>query len=306
MLKKYMVLLLLVVSYMITHTRDNAPLPMTRYILNDAGSPQPALVELLQELGIKHDGTLASIVPITQQLWLRKPGTERWHMEEKYANKRTRILELFDRLGCIQEIKPANESYTHAVMLGATMHSMRDRFAYIIKCWNSGVRFDELVFLVSERPLDRQQEATLDPSNHPTLPYKTDWQDVTHEWPATEHDAMQLIYNQTALPEKLASVPATFINTPMQKADHGKLQRANTADTIHAWLATNPKPGACLVVSDQPYVGYQDAVVRTYMPREFAVQTVGAAEDNPPRIPVFLDTLARWLYQEQQRRQKRQ
>jgi|SRR5579871_5451001 len=298
----FKVLFLTCIANFMMHIHSNNS--MSDYLVDDTGKAQPALLELLQELGVPHDGTLATIVPITQQLWLRKIGTERWHIQEQYANKRDRLLELCNRLGCLQEIKPVSNNYSYAVMLGATMHSMRDRLAYIIQCWNNGVRFNELVFLVSERPLDKQQETMLDPSNHPTLPYKTNWQEVTRDWPATEHDAMRLIYNQTALPEKLAAIPATFINTPMQRTADGKLRRANTGDTLYAWLATNTKPGACLFVSDQPYVGYQDAVVRTCMPREFPVDTVGAAENNPPHIPVFLDTLARWLYQEQQRRLK--
>src|SRR5262245_36326576 len=71
--------------------------PMSLHYLFDAqGNPQQFLLDILHELNIEHDGTIASIVTATQKEWLRKPGSERWHIEEQYAHKKALLLALFN------------------------------------------------------------------------------------------------------------------------------------------------------------------------------------------------------------------
>ena len=79
---------------------------------------------------------------------------------------------------------------------------------------------------------------------------------------------------------------------------HTLFFRPDTAGTLRAWLEENPEPGSSLFVSNQPYVGYQGAVVRGIISESFQPETVGAGSQNPPNITVCLDTVAKWLYAE--------
>ncbi len=64
-------------------------------------SPSPFLVQLLEIVSLKHDGSLASIVEVTQQEWVHKirpPGIERWQVNpniiEFFEQKRAFVLPL--------------------------------------------------------------------------------------------------------------------------------------------------------------------------------------------------------------------
>ena len=75
-------------------------------------------------------------------------------------------------------------------------------------------------------------------------------------------------------------------------------RRPNTTDTIVDWISRSPKPGSCLVISNQPYVLYQGAVVRVVCP-QFQVDTVGkAARPEGLKSVDVLDSIAKWLYGE--------
>jgi hypothetical protein len=85
----------------------------------------------------------------------------------------------------------------------------------------------------------------------------------------------------------------------MQQAQNGTLRRPNTQDTIDEWLRSyNPQPGSILALSNQPYIGYQDAVLRKALPKTFDVETVGNACSNNTKSTVIIDSLARWIYNE--------
>ena len=78
-----------------------------------------------------------------------------------------------------------------------------------------------------------------------------------------------------------------------------KQRRPNTADTIKLWMHANPEPGLSLIISSQPYVHYQDAVLRAYLPAEFTLEVVGKKARSVVSDGKHLDNLARWLYQEE-------
>ena len=88
----------------------------------------------------------------------------------------------------------------------------------------------------------------------------------------------------------------------MKVGKTGLAIRPNTGDTIIAWLKHNPKPGEILAISSQPYVQYQDAVLKTLIPHGFSTETIGPATvGDSEAIAVNLDNVARILYQEQER-----
>lgn len=85
------------------------------------------------------------------------------------------------------------------------------------------------------------------------------------------------------------------------KTEGTSLKRPNTEDTIIAWLKEIPHPCKALFVSDQPFCGYQFALIKTYLPEAFQFDLVGQGVDStshPLAAAITLDSIARWLYQE--------
>ncbi len=273
---------------------------LREYILTADNKPTAALTGLLHTLELSHDESLVSIVAITQKAWLRKPGQERWDLEDEFNERRKEFIPYFKALGLIDTISPKKKSYCSLVLLGATLSSVRNRFNFAIELWNQGVRFETIVALGSQRPLNAETEsvATLFDYHNKILPIRADWEPLG-TIPQVEIDMMKMVIDQAIMPEAMRTLPITVIDAPMKKNAQGELVRATTPDTVELWLASKPKPGNCLVVSNQAYVGYQDAVMRTVLPHEFVVETVGKSFDEDTlNCAVVLDSLARWLYQE--------
>ena len=293
--------LLLVSFFCFCKTADRSAV-----LLNRDGSPKKPLLSLLNMLHIAHDGTLKTIVEATQKEWLRGSRKERWEIPEQYEEKREEIISGLEQLNCVYKISAEKKQYRYAIVLGALASRVRSRLAFLIDQWNSGVRFDELIFLGGTRPLHTKlenKELLLD-SHNKELPFKKDWK-LEGPLPKTEYEMIKMIFDQSDLPDELKkNVVVTFIDTPMQKKSDGTLRRPNTEDTIGSWLSENPKPGTCLVISNQPYVGYQDSVVRTLLPKDFYIETIGCEAYHDLPIVVHLDNITRWLYQERKRRNK--
>jgi len=272
-------------------------------ILNSNGTPTKNLLNLLTELKIEHDGTLAGIVNVTQKEWLRPAGKERWEVTGKYINQKDILLPLLTNLRLIGDIKPTQSFYDYALMLGAITTTSRQRLANLISQWQQGVRFKKLIFLAGQRPLNPEiesKEILLDKDNK-HLPFRKDWK-FNNNLPKTETEMMRLIFDQADLPEEMKKVEVVFVDAPMKKDAQGNFVRPTTPDTINEWLKTNPLPGSCLAISNQPYVGYQNSTLKTILPPTFTVETIGKkVAIQTIKIPVILDALARWLYQEQKR-----
>jgi hypothetical protein len=272
-----------------------------RQIIDQHGHPSDALRRLLDYFSLKHNTTLKSIVQVTQQ-WLRKPNQERWHLPHQELDQTTPLFSLFKELGLIDEVYPMRMHYEYALVHGGIYQDFTERLLYLIQLWQDGIRVEHLILLGGERPLDNEQDPIaliLNPDKK-KMPVRSAWQSSQNTPLITEIDMMKMVYDQLDFPQEMHGIPVTFCSTPMFTDSAGNLRRPITGDTIKTWLSTNPKPGSCLFISTQPMVGYQDAVSRTLMPTTFSIETAGvkSAETN---ILMYLDTIARWLYQENQR-----
>ncbi len=270
-------------------------------IVDETGKPTNELLRLLDETNVKHDGTLAGIIKATQKTqneggWLRGQHKERWETEEIFPEKHGKLLDSFDRLYTIQEQVPHCFYYDYVVILGATIQRMRFRVKHLIDLFEKrGIRFGAIVVLVGQRGLDKNlesEEILLDKTNS-ILPFKHNWRWIG-ELPTTETEAAKLIFDQSVLPSEWKNISIVFVDTPTPK---GK-SRPNTQDSIECWLKTRPKGGSILAISSQPFINYQDTVLRCWVPEEFCLETVGSAALPEERLTVLLDNMARWLYQE--------
>ena len=260
--------------------------PVELWTCSLAWSPQEELLQLLSLLEVKHDGSLDSIVKTTQNEWLRPKGKERWEVQGLHEDKRAEIEPLLLKMGFIETVHASQMQYDYGVILGSYAPNVRTRLQFLMDEWNRGVRFRQLVFLGGERFVDETQDQLKS-----FLPNK----------PKTETDVMKLIFAEAKLPKEMQKLEVVFVDAPAKKKPDGGMERPNTGDTIHTWLANAPKPGHVLAVSTQPFVQYQDAVLKTLLPRSFQVETVGAKAQKRVPVAVWLDNLARYLYQQRER-----
>ncbi len=180
--------------------------------------------------------------------------------------------------GMTSEIKPSRTQYDHVLLLGAVEGVTNERFEFMKRQWEQGVRFDQIRMLGSERALQ--------PDTEPT---------AGKEGPAgnkvvNEMSMMESRYydEKSRWPEGLEKVRVFEVNTYNKPGG----VRANTQDTIQSWLKTHPDPGHVLVVSSQPSAKYQDAAVKSVLPESFHVETIGAVPKNVT-IPYAMDRFAR-------------
>lgn len=246
------------------------------FLFNEKKQPTRALLRLLDLCGISHQGTLESILSAIQQAWYQR-DLERWQFAGRFEEKKDTALEILKELGCIDRVIATRLHYLYGILLGGYTPRMLERVGLLGDEWRRGVRFDHLVVLIGERPLD--------PATEPLSPL------IQHET-----DMLLHLLKEADLPSELRKIPLKLVNVKMKST-----KRPNTLDTIVAWLKDDPQPGTCLIFADQPLLGYFDAVFRTYLPSDFSIETIGGAADQQLLLAVFLDNLTRSLYQELER-----
>lgn len=249
---------------------------------DSSGTLSPLVVQLLAILNIEHDGTIPTLIEVTQKNFLRPPDQERWQISEKYPEKRLHVLEILSALGMIKEIAPLDSQYEYALLPGQLLSRVKIRINHLLSLWNQGIRFNTLVVLSGARQLDPHEEA-----------FEPRFKNAK-----TEFEMIKIIFEQIDMPDELRALPTVFIDTPQQQTVQGTLRRPNTADTILQWLHTNPVSGSCLIISNQPFIGYQHAVFKTLLPKHFTAETVGSKAPEHTLLAEYLDNLARWMYVE--------
>jgi len=227
------------------------------------------------------DGSLKAVVDATQKHWLRPAGKERWEMPERFGDERKRILESVRKLGFVESVKPAQKRYNYAVVLGALESRVKMRIETLITAYNSGVRFDEIVFLTGQRQLE--------PSEQKSTGVKT------------ETEMMKVVWKKLKVPPAMRKLPLNVVDAAAPLFGIVKALRPRTVDTAIAWRKQNPAPGKVLCVSNQPYVYFQDSVMKSAMPETFDIETIGDRADADASNAVYLDSLARFMFQEELR-----
>jgi hypothetical protein len=244
--------------------------------LRDHKIDQLDLQSLLQALDMNGD-----IVKETQKHWIRSKNKERWEISELNSNQGSLVFDWAENHSLFEAWEPCATSYDVALILGATTPSMEHRLDYLKSLWAGGTRFEEVVWLTGERPLDQNVDQFTDICS-------------------TESEASKVIWEKADLPDEMRKLPVTFVSTQM-KTNENKPSRPNTKDTLISWLETCHKPCKALFVSHQPFCGYQFAVINNTLPETFLFDVVGPACDknkNKRLAAITLDSLARWIYEE--------
>ena len=222
--------------------------------------------------------TLENLMKVIRTSWMRKEGSERWELvdSDKILSDRERFLALFDKLGFLYEKSPKFKKYDYVLFLGSLQKRVENRLDYLTSLWNKGIRFNQIILLGGERPLIKDQESLTS----------------TLQEGATELDMMQAVFKSRRLkwPLELAEIELISVNTPKMAG-----KRPNTGDTINAWLAKRPHSGSVLAISNQPYVNYQNNVIRSLLPSDFTLDTTGSSANQEEKISVLLDAVAGFI-----------
>ena len=231
----------------------------------------PELLQLLEHFKIEHDGTLASVTDATQKAWLRPAGQERWEVVCTYtAEDRAKVIEYYAKTGKFEEKFPSKKRY-HAVLLcGATMNKMSRRIRFFERVVDAGVHVDNVALIAGARPLTPSIGEVVEDAR-------------------TEGDAFVSLWKISRLSQEL---PWRIAEHPM-KGD----RRPDRYDTFKYWLQKEFPPQTLLIVTDQPYCCFTEAIAAKAFPEGFDYEVVGEGFDpSSMTTAVLLDNLARWLY----------
>lgn len=211
--------------------------------------------------------TLESITDCPSIGWIQQG--ERWTFENWMEDKREEILPYFAEMGYFNEKHASENYYTYGVVLGSLHASVTRRMAFLVEEWKRGVRFDTIVFLTGQRKLHPEKE----PFDHLEM----------------EVDMMKWVWEEMDVPAELRALPLIVIDAK----PHPFRKRPNTMLTVKQWLQKDPKPGSCLVFSCQPYLNYQEQILKMVLPETFTVETIGPGGGSSYSMSVLLDTAAR-------------
>lgn len=236
----------------------------------------PALLSLFSLLNIDHAGTIESIVAQGQKYLLRAPGAERWGIHEStYEQHRVEILSYLRELGLGRSIEPVCGAYDYIIMFGFVTIDVRRHFDFIGSYIQAHtIRPKEIVLLSSSLALPIDM-----------ITYSVDC--------ATEAERMHQLFKESSF----AHYPYTLIDVPMRH-EGGVIKRPTTIDTVHAWLQKKPTPGTILAVSGQPFIYRQARILQKIVSPHFSITSCGPEAQDELPIAVYLDELARALYEE--------
>ncbi len=238
-----------------------------------------ALCELLEFFDLPKDH---DIVEKTQEHWLRKEGKERWEIDEIGSAQRDFVISWAVENGYVNEKEPIYQLYDKAVILGATTSRMQMRLDYLVKLWNQGVRFKEIVWLTGDRELDSRVDSYT-------------------ECCKTESQAAHIIWHSSNVPEQMRNLSLVFIAAPMKVVEEAQ-RRPNTKDTIDLWMKEEVGSCSALFVSNQPFCSYQASVLQANLPKNILFDLVGpeVKDENHLSAATILDSVARCIYEQNQ------
>ena len=197
-----------------------------------------------------------------------QPG-DRWTFKERFEDKREDILPILESMGMFSAKWAQHAHYDYALVLGALHASVENRIEHLIKEWKRGTRFDQIVFLTGQRPLHQEKEAQF-------LSLRTETAMMLHIWETLE------------MPQELRDVPLVVIDAPPLPLRG----RPTTESTVYAWLQVDPSPGTVLMVSSQPFIGYQTAILEVLLPA-FFIEGVGKEGGRTFLLSILLDTVGK-------------
>jgi hypothetical protein len=285
--KVFFLLLVLTVSTDCGQTKHVTTVQNLRsYIVTPEGKPSESLKALFECFKIKTDGTLQDMAKKAQEAWPLIPP----HLNYETMNdKMDTVKPLVKKLGFIDPIDfTSQKDYTYALVFSGHIDATCARIKYLVDLWKRGIRFENIIVLTSQRDLHPIKWDSLS-----AFSLKKGDKEVENR--TTEYDLLKILYDHLDLPQEFKKIPVSFVSIPKKDFDFTYHE-----DQVKAWLVTNPKPGACLVVTNQPYVPALNNMLHNLLPRDFDIidvvgYSVGTKHDS---VSMWLGALSWWLYEE--------
>ena len=262
------------------------------------GRVTSALARLLELFGVGHDGTLKGVRDATQAAWFQA-GKLRAEIAEKHGDKKNAALPLFAALGMIDAVRVPPTDYLYALVLGGTVVAVRKRLSFLLDALVNSATCGTVVLLGSERPLLAEKESpeVLLKWDNDEFPFPEEWH-PRRELPTTEAGMMELVYDQVSHLFLQQGCKVQCVNSRKREG-----RNPTTRDTVVDWLNLDadmlkpePIPGLCLAVSSQPFVGYQELVLRRVLPDNFGLTCVGYTAPSLP-VTTYLDNVAKLIFE---------
>ena len=256
-----------------------------------------AMDESLQDkFPVRHDykelvKDILEFVKLTQEhLTIRTGSQERWevkppewmmqNIEENFQNLKI--------LGFVDAIKPTNTTIDTLCVLGSTMKGMENRINYSDLLYKDGLQVKSVILLAGERKVALGVDGTKEELTKIAADFQVDFSRLT------ETHLIEEVYKNSHLHNKL---PTYIIDT---KA--GDLPRPTTQTTILElikWLKQHEDITNITFVSNQPYVKYQEAVIKEVLrnsnfPMNFEV--VGSARSEKEQIKAVIEALGSYIF----------
>ena len=294
-----------------------------RWFITDDGKPTKRLILLLQ-LDTLYDPNdhLEEIVAKTQKAWVQtiqgQNNKERTDLQDtaEQEKKRLETEKIVQEIGLFNARTPALKHYQYAACLGGYVDGVRKGLAELIEAWQSGIRFDSLIFFTGERYLRKEpgREDSLERLCNPqssALTIKAGWkmpEDAPYE---TEYDMCKLIWDQTELPEDMRLAlgdKVIFVNAARPVGR----ERPSTKDAYIAWVKEyNPAPGTVLAISHPLLWTYQQIAGENSLGPNYPLDTCAKAVSEQDRqrhqqriVSLVQDTAGKCLYELLERQKK--
>lgn len=306
-----------------------------RFVQND-GRIHPALITLAKKYGIGDANGMSpqQLSSAMQATWIQR-GKLRFEISGEPPKGDD--LELLDKLGCIKDVGPtptgdktwdpelnidppsyATYHYEGVLILGALYARVVSRLHYFLSLCHrlidgpeetDRLRFGKIYLLGGARPLDPVKESRELLCTPTELPLKAEWT-TPEQMPTTEAEMMAFAWNQShlAFSPKYGAVKHELVDTPLQPKDpqnpNGEKRPPNTGDTVRDWITKHsPNQGLYLVVSNQPFIEYQQLVLERLIPKGFTVYTCGPKSSLTLPLSAYLDNCAKQMFEELQVKQ---
>lgn len=274
-----------------------------RLFFDEMYQPRAELLELLKLVGMdplnQSEDAISQINKWAQENLLRQG--ERWiEQPNQFEKLRPHIISLLSKLGFINATAPHFKKYQGALVYGALLPRVRQRLHYLIEQWKLGVRFSHLYFLSGERSLTNlyENKNTFVKDDESNLKIRKEWI-VPQKFPKTECEMMKLIWEQSEIPKGMRQeVKVFFINATLKKdSKNGELLRPIREDTVKTWLKLDPPEGCYLGITNIPYNNREDVILRRLAPQKYCFDMVGCNLNRKEKVTVFLDEVARYIFQ---------
>jgi hypothetical protein len=265
-------------------------------VVDKHGKPTHDLLQLLTATNITTDGTLSDIIVKTRD----------WLTPKNSSNKMNpKIAQALGKIGTVNAVLPQHKKYDHIFIMcdGFENILLNLSFAWVLISQKELASTD-IIFLPTTRqanPLKENSAALkkLIDQYRSVLPLKKGY--PWKKFPRTETEFVQLLIAQLDIPKKLK---LKLASATLPVASNSGL--ANLAHKIaYAFLTRFGSPGHCLFITGNPFIGYQDAMLhRTTVQMKRLLkdsdhfEVAGPAADSHTPARVYLDTIARWVYEE--------